>query len=85
MERSRVADVGSERVTMEHVAARAGVSRALVITAFQMKYRQSKFDGTPDAETAAILQVLSMPAVATPAPAPAPTVTPVPVAPVAVK
>jgi N-acetylmuramoyl-L-alanine amidase len=56
-----------------------------VIIAFQMKYRQSKFDGTPDAETAAILQVLSMPAVATPAPVPAPTVTPVPVAPVAVK
>ena len=35
MERSRVADVGSERVTMEHVAARAGVSRALVSIVFR--------------------------------------------------
>ncbi|HEV7814977.1 MAG TPA: N-acetylmuramoyl-L-alanine amidase [Janthinobacterium sp.] len=33
-----------------------------VIAAFQMKYRQSKFDGMPDAETAAILQVLTTPA-----------------------
>jgi N-acetylmuramoyl-L-alanine amidase len=37
-----------------------------VIIAFQMKYRQSNFDGVPDAETAAILDVLT-----TPAPAPA--------------
>jgi len=30
-----------------------------VIAAFQMKYRQAKFDGQPDAETAAILDVLT--------------------------
>lgn len=30
-----------------------------VIAAFQMKYRQASFDGTPDAETAALLDVLS--------------------------
>jgi N-acetylmuramoyl-L-alanine amidase len=34
-----------------------------VIAAFQMKYRQAKFDGAPDAETAAILQVLTAPVV----------------------
>lgn len=33
-----------------------------VIAAFQMKYRQALFDGTPDAETAAILDVLTAPA-----------------------
>jgi N-acetylmuramoyl-L-alanine amidase len=33
-----------------------------VIMAFQMKYRQSNFDGVPDAETAAILDVLTTPA-----------------------
>lgn len=33
-----------------------------VIAAFQMKYRPSKFDGEPDAETAALLQVLNTPA-----------------------
>lgn len=30
-----------------------------VLVAFQMKYRQARFDGTPDAETAAILEVLT--------------------------
>lgn len=30
-----------------------------MISAFQMKYRQSKFDGEPDAETAAILDVMT--------------------------
>jgi len=29
-----------------------------VISAFQMKYRPERYDGTPDAETAAILDVL---------------------------
>ena len=32
-----------------------------VIAAFQMKYRPALFDGTPDAETAALLQVLITP------------------------
>ena len=32
-----------------------------VLIAFQMKYRQAKFDGTPDAETAALLAVLTSP------------------------
>ena len=32
-----------------------------VIAAFQMKYRQAKFDGAPDAETAAMLDVLTTP------------------------
>lgn len=32
------------------------------LSAFQMKYRQSRFDGVPDAETAAILDVLTTPA-----------------------
>lgn len=32
-----------------------------VIAAFQMKYRNTKFDGNPDAETAAILDVLTAP------------------------
>ncbi len=33
-----------------------------VLIAFQMKYRSAKFDGTPDAQTAAILDVLTKPA-----------------------
>jgi N-acetylmuramoyl-L-alanine amidase len=32
-----------------------------VLSAFQMKYRPSKFDGVPDAETAAMLDVLTSP------------------------
>lgn len=32
-----------------------------VLAAFQMKYRPARFDGEPDAETAAILQVLNTP------------------------
>lgn len=32
-----------------------------VLAAFQMKYRPARFDGLPDAETAAILQVLNRP------------------------
>lgn len=32
-----------------------------VVAAFQMKYRPARFDGTPDAETAAILDVLVRP------------------------
>lgn len=32
-----------------------------VIAVFQMKYRQARFDGAPDAETAAILDALTMP------------------------
>lgn len=32
-----------------------------VLRAFQMKYRPAKFDGEPDAETAAMLQVLTTP------------------------
>jgi N-acetylmuramoyl-L-alanine amidase len=49
-----------------------------VIVTFQSKYRQSKWDGAPDAETAAILDVLTSPkpaapAVATPASAGAPS------------
>jgi N-acetylmuramoyl-L-alanine amidase len=34
-----------------------------VIAAFQMKYRPARYDGEPDAETAAMLQVLNTPAV----------------------
>ena len=34
-----------------------------VMVAFQMKYRSTKFDGVPDAETAALLHVLITPAV----------------------
>jgi N-acetylmuramoyl-L-alanine amidase len=34
-----------------------------VISAFQMKYRNSNYDGNPDGETAAILDVLTAPAV----------------------
>lgn len=32
-----------------------------VVAAFQMKYRQARYDGMPDAETAALLQVLNRP------------------------
>ena len=32
-----------------------------ILAAFQMKYRPSNFDGTPDAETAAILEVMTTP------------------------
>jgi N-acetylmuramoyl-L-alanine amidase len=39
-----------------------------VLSAFQMKYRPVKFDGTPDAETAAMLEVLTSPNVAIAAP-----------------
>jgi N-acetylmuramoyl-L-alanine amidase len=52
-----------------------------VITSFQMKYRPATIDGVPDAETAALLDVLTTPAPApatTPAPAPAPVPAPVP-------
>jgi N-acetylmuramoyl-L-alanine amidase len=38
-----------------------------VIAAFQMKYRPGKFDGAPDAETAAMLDVLTTPITAAPA------------------
>ena len=31
------------------------------LSAFQMKYRQSRFDGVPDAETAALLDVITTP------------------------
>jgi N-acetylmuramoyl-L-alanine amidase len=36
-----------------------------VLSAFQMKYRPSKFDGVPDAETAAMLDVLTSRSAAT--------------------
>jgi N-acetylmuramoyl-L-alanine amidase len=32
-----------------------------VVSAFQMKYRPSRFDGAPDAQTAALLDVLTEP------------------------
>lgn len=32
-----------------------------ILSVFQMKYRPSRYDGTPDAETAAILEVLTTP------------------------
>ena len=41
------------------------VPTSKVIAAFQMKYRPARFDGMPDAETAALLQVLNTTAVAT--------------------
>ena len=44
-----------------------------VLSAFQMKYRPSNFAGEPDAETAALLEVLT-----TPASAPLPAVPPAP-------
>jgi N-acetylmuramoyl-L-alanine amidase len=37
-----------------------------VLSAFQMKYRPANIDGTPDAETAALLEVLTTPAVKQP-------------------
>lgn len=40
-----------------------------VLAAFQMKYRPAKYDGQPDAESAALLEVLTAPA---PAPMPLP-------------
>ncbi|PHV09211.1 N-acetylmuramoyl-L-alanine amidase [Janthinobacterium sp. BJB412] len=65
-----------------------------VLIAFQSKYRPAKFDGVPDAECAAILDVLTSPAAlsvrpaapaSAPAPAPASAATPAPAAiPVAV-
>jgi N-acetylmuramoyl-L-alanine amidase len=44
-----------------------------VLVAFQTKYRQANYDGVPDAESAAILDVLTAPKpkIAQPAPAPA--------------
>jgi N-acetylmuramoyl-L-alanine amidase len=47
-----------------------------VLFAFQSKYRQAKFDAVPDAETAAILEVLTTPAVPATAPAVAPAAAP---------
>jgi N-acetylmuramoyl-L-alanine amidase len=32
-----------------------------VLSRFQMKYRPSRFDGAPDAETAALLEVVTSP------------------------
>ena len=53
-----------------------------VIGAFQMKYRPKAFDGTPDAETATLLEVLTTPATKPVQPpaviAPPPVMTPVP-------
>ncbi|MYN46175.1 N-acetylmuramoyl-L-alanine amidase [Pseudoduganella sp. FT93W] len=49
-----------------------------VLVVFQSKYRQSLYDGTPDAETAALLDVLTSPVPELPAPA-APTPAPAPV------
>jgi N-acetylmuramoyl-L-alanine amidase len=45
-----------------------------VVSVFQTKYRPSQYDGTPDAETAAMLDVLTspLPVVAPPAAAPVP-------------
>jgi N-acetylmuramoyl-L-alanine amidase len=48
-----------------------------VLVTFQSKYRQSRWDGVPDAETAAILDVLTAPKPAVPAAAPAPAAAPV--------
>ncbi|MEO7577322.1 MAG: N-acetylmuramoyl-L-alanine amidase [Massilia sp.] len=42
-----------------------------VVTAFQMKYRPAFIEGAPDAETAALLEVLTTPAAKVPAPLPA--------------
>ena len=47
-----------------------------VITVFQSKYRQSLFDGMPDAETAALLDVLTSPLPVMPPPASTPPQTP---------
>ncbi|MFC0167527.1 N-acetylmuramoyl-L-alanine amidase [Pseudoduganella danionis] len=43
-----------------------------VLVVFQSKYRQSLYDGTPDAETAALLDVLTSPVPELPVPTPAP-------------
>ena len=44
-----------------------------VLGAFQMKYRPARYDGEPDAESAALLEVLTAPVTTlVPAPAPAP-------------
>lgn len=48
-----------------------------VLTVFQSKYRQSLYDGTPDAETAAILDVLTSPLPTVPAAPGAPATAPV--------
>ena len=56
----------------------------LVIGAFQMKYRPAMYDGTPDAETAAMLDVLTAPAAAAaPATVTQPVASPPPMQPVA--
>ncbi|MBA5636799.1 N-acetylmuramoyl-L-alanine amidase [Duganella sp. LX20W] len=53
-----------------------------VLVVFQSKYRQARFDGEPDAETAAILDALTSPAMPTPPSAVSPpTVAPPTVAP----
>lgn len=49
-----------------------------VLTAFQSKYRQSLIDGVADAETAAILETLTSPALSLPLPVPAPVPAPAP-------
>ncbi len=50
-----------------------------VISAFQMKYRPATIDGTPDSETAALLDALTVaPAAPAPAAAPAQPLAPVP-------
>jgi N-acetylmuramoyl-L-alanine amidase len=50
-----------------------------VLVVFQSKYRQSLFDGTPDAETAAILDVLTSPLPVIPQTLPAAPAQPIPV------
>jgi N-acetylmuramoyl-L-alanine amidase len=50
-----------------------------VLGAFQMKYRPARYDGQPDAESAALLEVLTAPATKlVPAQAPVPALVPVP-------
>jgi N-acetylmuramoyl-L-alanine amidase len=46
-----------------------------VLSAFQMKYRPSNIDGTPDVETAALLEALTNPTGPLPQPLPAPLTT----------
>ncbi|HEU4845170.1 MAG TPA: N-acetylmuramoyl-L-alanine amidase [Burkholderiaceae bacterium] len=53
-----------------------------VLVVFQSKYRQARFDGEPDAETAALLDTLTSPALQLPLPPAVPAVPPA-VAPVA--
>lgn len=48
-----------------------------VLEVFQSKYRQTRFDGEPDAETAAILDVLTSPALPVPLVPPAKSVQPI--------